>query len=174
MKKLGPTLFVLSLIFSIGLLGFGVNQSIHFKRGCSGHLKRAADANTIKLAEQELRQAVDFIESNGLSSGDTSVVYSLPENELDFWYENLKAALQELQSTPTGADRLTVSNQLIKLRETLMDRHEKGSRVTVPPNAFVFPNQVIYRSLGFAAVAGMLIGGTAWISQLDCSKQPSG
>lgn len=160
-----------TVVLSTGLLWFGVTKSIQFKRGCSGHLKRAAAANTIQLAEIELAQAVGYVETNQLSSGDTSVLYSLPENELDFWYENLKASLAELQATCADADRLSVSNQLIKLRETIMDRGEKRSRVTVPPNAFVFPHQVVYRGLGLAAVTGMLIGGAGWIGGLECSTQ---
>ena len=174
LKRLGPPIFVLSLIVAIGLLTYGGLQSIHFKRECSGHLKRAADANTIELAEQELRIAVDYIESNGLSSGNTSVMYSMPECELDFWYENLKAALIELESTPADADRLTVSNQLIKLRETIVDQHEKGARVTVPPNAHVFPDQVIYRSLGFGSLTGLLVGGTGIGMLMDKPKQSCG
>lgn len=174
MKTFGLSLFAVSVFFSIGILGYGITKSIDFERGCSGHLKRAADANTIDLAEQELALAVKYIESNGLTSGDTSLFYSMPENELDFWYANLKASLEELQSTPAEADRLTMSNQLIKLRETIMDGHEKGARVTVPPNAFVFPNQLTYRMLGGAALAGILLGGTQWISQMDGSTKSCG
>lgn len=171
MKKFGPILFAMSVVMSTGLLWFGVTKSIQFKRGCSGHLKRAADANTIRLAENELGQAINYIESHHLASGDTSVLYSLPENELDFWYANLKASWEELQATPEDADRLTVSNQLIKLRETLLDRGEKGSRVTVPPNAFVFPNQKWYRGMGLLAVSGMLFGATVWLAESDCNKK---
>ena len=101
-------------------------------------------------------------------------MYSMPECELDFWYENLKAALIELESTPADADRLTVSNQLIKLRETIVDQHEKGARVTVPPNAHVFPDQVIYRSLGFGSLTGLLVGGTGIGMLMDKPKQSCG
>ena len=174
MKKFGPPIFALSLFFAIGLLSYGVVSSIKFECHCRGHLKRAADANTIELAERELKIAVDFIESNGLTTGDTSVVYSMPECELDFWYENLKASLDELQSTPADADRLTVSNQLIKLRETIVDQHEKGAKVTVPPNVHVFPNQVVYRTLGWGSVAGLLAGGALLTMYFEEPKQKCG
>ncbi|MFK7769303.1 MAG: hypothetical protein AB8B55_18925 [Mariniblastus sp.] len=167
MRSVGPPVLGLALILGIALLVSGEVQSVRFVRGCSGHLKRAADANTIELAEKELKIAVDYIEANGLTTGTTSVLYSMPKCELDFWYENLKASLEELQSTPDDADRLTISNQLIKLRETIVDQREKGARVTIPPNAHVFPNQVLYRTLGFASLAGLLIGGVGTAMLFD-------
>lgn len=46
---------------------------MELKQNVSGFLKRAADANTIELANQELTKALDYLEANNLTSGYTSI-----------------------------------------------------------------------------------------------------
>ena len=58
----------------------------------------------------------------------------------------------------SNADQLRVSNQLLKLRETIMDNGEKGTYVTVPRNIHLFPSQLAFRMLGFGSLAGVVIG----------------
>jgi len=156
----------MSCLLSLGLILYGSVQSIEFTRNCKGYLKRAADANTIQLARQELAKAVEYLQSAKLNSGGTHVLYATPNCELDFWYENLNSSLVELESFPTDQDPLTVSNQLLKLRETIMDNGDHGTKVTVPPNVHVFPNQFWYR-MGFAAI---LIGFTTGFSALAATS----
>ena len=93
-----------------------------------------------------------------MSSGSTHALYSTPNCELDFWYENLKSSLMELESFPADTNQLTVSNQLLKLRETLMDNGKGGTKVTIPPNIHVFPNQFLYRAGGAVCVFGFGLG----------------
>jgi hypothetical protein len=140
------------------LIIYGSVESIEFTKNCKGYLKRAADANTVALARQELAKAVDYLEDAQLSTGSTHVFYATPDCELDFWYENLKSSLVELESIPDDIDQLTASNQLLKLRETIMDNSEKGTKVTTPPNIHVFPNQFLYRSGGAACTFGLAAG----------------
>ena len=155
MKRFGFALIFVSCILGLGLITYGSVQSIQFTRNCKGYLKRAADANTIHLARQELTKAVRYLEETQLMSGSTHVIYATPECELDFWYQNLKSSLIELESFPEGMDPLTVSNQLLKLRETLMDNGEHGTKVTAPSNVHVFPNQFQYRMGGVASLLGL-------------------
>jgi len=157
LKKFTWSVLVLSVALGFALLVYGTVCSIQFKQNCKGYLKHAADANTVALAKQELGKAVDYIEAEGLTSGSTHVFYSMPDCDLGFWYQNLRASLDELDAIGSDADQLTVSNQLLKLRESIMDSGEKGTRVTVPPNIHVFPHQLIYRTLGFGCLAGMSI-----------------
>ncbi len=155
MKPICGAAFAGFLFFGIGLLIAGKVCSIQFERNCKGYLKHAADANTIALAEQELSKAVAFLESNDLTTGSTHAIYFTPECDLTFWYQNLKASLEELESLPSDVDPLTASNQLIKLRETLVDQGEKGARVTLPPNISLYPRQTLF----FITGIGCLMSG---------------
>lgn len=158
MKTIGGMIVALSLATVIGLGVYGKVEKIQFQRSCEGYLKRAADANTIDLARTELATALQYLESAELTSGSTHAFYSTPECDLDFWYRNLKAAHQELESFPSDADSLSVSNQLIKLRETIVDQGEKGPKVTRPTNIYVYPNQLAYRAALGISLLGLAFG----------------
>lgn len=140
MKYLG-VLFIVPLLI---LGGVRVWEHIDFNRKCEGHLKRAADANTVELATQEMRIAVGYIEANQLTEGYTSVLYTTPKDDVGFWYQNLKASLEELERVPEDATQLERSNVLMKLRETLLDDRNSSATVTVPPGISVFPHNKEY------------------------------
>lgn len=126
----------------IGLLLFRLYSNIVFDRELSGHLKRAADANTIELALTELQTSLKYIEENNLTSGYTSILYQTPDEDLGFWYSNIKASAEELEKSKNGS-LLEKTNVLLKLRESLMDEDDKGSSVTSPEGISIYPNNKI-------------------------------
>ena len=171
MKNLSILLLSSSLLAGVCLIGYGVVCDIQFVRGCEGHLKRSADANTIELAREELKTAVDYLESKQLTDGSSHLFYETPKCDIGFWYTNLKASLVELESMSTrDVDSLTASNQLIKLRETLMDQGEKRAHVTMPPNIHVYPNQLAFRMMGFGSFAGITVGSLMWAADHERNK----
>ncbi len=143
MKKLaGYILLVLFLSLAI----FRIYSSIVIKQELTGHLKRAADANSIELALAELTTSLDYIEKNNLTRGYTSIVYKTPDEDLEFWYKNLKASKEELEKTENSSS-LEKTNVLLKLRETLLDEGEKGSRTTFPEGLSIYPNNKLFALL---------------------------
>ncbi len=172
MKNFGSLTLIVSSVLGVAVIGYMTFCSIQFERNCEGYLKRAADSNTIELAKQELRRAIDYIESENLTSGSTHIIYSTPASDLGFWYTNLKASLEELESTPPDVDRLVASNQLLKLRESLMDNGEKRTKVTAPRHIGLFPNQVAIQSLAFVSLLGFMAGLVGWaIASGQCESK---
>jgi hypothetical protein len=158
--------FVLTLIFFLvfaGWAGTRAVQSIFLKRDMTGHLKLAADANTIALAKRELGIAVKYLEENSYKSGYTSIVFNTPDEDIGFWYENLSSALRELESAPADVGRLEASNTLIKLRETLLDASKDGSSVTVPDGFSIYPHNLAFALWGWLSVMMMAIFGFLWL-----------
>lgn len=145
--------FVLCLTF-LGYLGTIIYKNAIIDRECTGHLKRAADANTVELSKQELSVAVSYLEENKMTSGYTSILYTTPDEDLGFWYQNLKASLEELNAVKPDATQLEKSNVLLKLRETLLDEGQ-GSSVTHPAGIALFPHNT-----GFAiwGILGTILG----------------
>ena len=113
-------LVVITIVFGIFFLGWGITRvvksEITFERKCKGYLKRAADANTVKLAKEELSKAINYIEAKGYTQGYTSLLWTTPDEDLGFWYANLKSSLDELNTLPGDATSLEKSNMLMKLR----------------------------------------------------------
>lgn len=152
------------IIFIVSFLAFlvwgtvRVTNDILFNRGSEGHLKRAADANTIELAKQEVEVAVKYLEDNNMTSGYTSIVYTTPDEDIGFWYKNLKSSLEELKKVSPEATQLEKSNLLIKLRETILDEGQNVS-VTVPFGISVFPNNGFWAFVGCLSVI-LLLGSS--------------
>ena len=159
---------ILTVLGFIGLCLYGGIRCvsyIDYKQECGGHLKRAADSNTIPLAEKELAQALQYIEKNDLTSGYTSVVYRTPDEDLEFWHSNLVAAHKELQSIAPNATQLEKTNVLMKLRETLLDSVQHGGQeVTAPEGISVYPHNTALVMLALVSLLMMLVFGFMWLA----------
>ncbi|MGD1848288.1 MAG: hypothetical protein ACFB10_23080 [Salibacteraceae bacterium] len=147
---------VILILISLVIFGMRISKGIQFKQNVIGYLKRAADANTIELAEKELTKVIDFLEAKNLTSGYTSIFYQTPDEDLDYWYRNLKASQLELQQLESES-ALERTNVLIKLRETLVDVGEK-TKVTVPKGLAVYPQNLLWALLMLAAVTSLGVG----------------
>ncbi|MDP5169952.1 MAG: hypothetical protein NWR72_06880 [Bacteroidia bacterium] len=146
----------LLIIFSLPVFGFRIYESAIFKQQVTGYLKHAADANTIELANEELTKALVYLEQHNLTSGHTSILWETPDDDIGFWYRNLKASQTELQ-TLQSSSALERTNVLLKLRETIMDGGEK-SKVTVPKGISVHPDNPLWAALMLAATLALSFG----------------
>ena len=138
---------ILCTVFFLVWIGVRTVADINFDRNCEGYLKRAADANTVDLAAENLEVAVKYAEQNGLTSGFTSIVYRTPDEDIGFWYKNLTASPKELRAVKPETPQLERTNILMKLRETLLDQGQSTS-VTAPSGISVYPNNAVYAMWG--------------------------
>lgn len=155
MRSFGILLVIPFLLWG----GFRIYKGITFDIDCDGHLKRAADANTVELASQELKTALTYLEQKNMMSGYTSIFYRTPDEDVGFWYTNLKASLRELESMKPDTTQLERSNMLIKLRETLLDHRNNGESVTGPYGISIFPNNSLYAFWGIIGFISVIFGG---------------
>ena len=146
MKKVLGTLLLIPLLLWMGIR---IYRNISFDIDCGGHIKRAADANTVELATQEMKVVIGHLERNGMTTGYTSILYRTPNEDVGFWYTNLKSSLDELEKVKPEASQLERSNLLLKLRQTLLDHSgNQGEAVTKPSGISLFPNNVGYVLFG--------------------------
>lgn len=156
------------VIFPILLILFGLMtpvscavKSIEFRQDCSGYLKQAADANTVEISLQRINMALDYIEANHLTEGYTSVLWRTEDENIGFWYENIKACKGELEACLNGT-QLEKSNVLMKVRESLTDSGEKGTVLTIPDGISRYPNNTAYGIGGFLSLLAIFVG-FVWI-----------
>jgi hypothetical protein len=153
-------LLILTIAFSILFLTFIVMrsyESYHFDKDIGGHLKRASNANTVELAGKEMATSLSNIEKRGLVSGNTGIFLSQPVNDIEFWYENLKASHNELKEVPAEATQLEKTNILMKLRETLTDG--QANSVITPEGISIYPNNKPFFVFGIFSIIGLCIFG---------------
>lgn len=84
-----------------------------------------------------------YVEKNGLTSGYTSIIYKTENDNIGFWYENLKVCQKELAETK-GNSTLENTNVLMKLRESLTDNSGKGTQLTIPTGISRYPNNALF------------------------------
>lgn len=133
-------LITLGIIFVLGVVGGELYLNISLDRNCTGHLKRAADANSVDLAKKELTTAVEFLEANNMTKGYTSIVYNTPDEDIEFFYNNLKESQQELFKIDSTTTALEKTNVLMKLRETLLD----NNKITYPQGLAKYPHNLLW------------------------------
>lgn len=136
--------FALVALLPLGMwIGARVYKGIQYDIHVGGHLKRAADSNTVERAKTEVDTALKGIEDRGWTEGSTHVLWETPATDVGFWYDNLKEASEELASITEKSTPLERSNMLMKLRETILDEGESVS-VTSPGGISIHPNNVGY------------------------------
>ena len=159
-----PFFFLLMLV---GLLVPVLITRHRFEVGCEGHLKRAADANTVELALTELDVALQYAETHNLTSGTTAVISPKPDEDIGFWYQNLVASRDELRNLGPSETPLTKTNTLIKLRETLLDDSKSGIDVTVPPGISRYPNNAVFCLYLWIAAIGFVASSIVALIRID-------
>lgn len=138
------------ILISVAIFGFRISKSVALNQNVTGYLKRASTANSIPLANEELTKTINYLEANNLTSGYTSIFWETPDEDIGFWYKNLKVSQEELQNLkPQSA--LEKTNVLMKLRESLMSGGEK-SKVIVPEGLEVYPDNILWAILMTLAI----------------------
>ena len=152
--------FIVSIVIFVILF----IKCISFNINCGDYLKRAAKANTVELAIDNLDIALKYIEDNNLTSGNTGVIYKPPSNDIGFWYNNIKSAYNELKSINPDASILEKSNALMKLRESIMENSEHGDELICPHNISLFPYNLMWFIFIWVACILMIVG---WINIIN-------
>lgn len=162
MKRILPILLiVLSLITPVSRQ---VNL-ILFRQNCLGYLKQAADANTAEMALERLTLAIEYVERNGLTYGYTSIMWKTEDENVGYWYQNLKACQNELKLC-LGCSQLEKSNVLMKVRESLTDEGKNGTTLTIPKGLFLYPNNGMW--CVFVCISLLcFIAGVMWLKFLE-------
>ena len=154
MRNLNFGVIVLVLLLGAITPTITAVKSIKFKQQCAGYLKQAADANTPEIALDRVTLALDYMEKNHLTEGYTSVVWRTEDENIGFWYKNVKACQEELAKCLDGT-QLEKSNVLMKVRESLTDNGEDGTTLTVPPGISRYPQNALFGVLN--TISGILL-----------------
>lgn len=145
---------LLSFVPFFVIITYEIVCGITYNVNIEGYLKRAADANTVEMAKQELDRALSGIEQCSLTSGNSSVLWNTPNNDVTFWYNNIKESRKELGNIKEDASLTEQTNVLMKLRETLLDNVSKGGEiVTAPSGISLHPYRVNVILIEFVTTA---------------------
>lgn len=147
---MGRSAKIFMVLALISTLVFGawstvrIVKDFQFNTNCAQYIKRAADANTIEMAKEELGKAISYAKQNNLTEGIVSIFLQQPKNDVGFWYKNMTEAYNELENLPEDATSLEKTNVLMKLREALTDSKDSEVSVTIPDGISIYPENITY------------------------------
>jgi len=75
--------FVLAVIF-------GIEFWYDVKAGCVDYLKLAGDAPNVQKADEFLGKALEYMERNNLTSGNSAFIFHTPSADVGIWYGQIK------------------------------------------------------------------------------------
>ena len=158
MKKITILAVIVSALWLAAIVWF-ICLRVEFEQNCTGYLKQAADANTIELAIDRLDKAIEYVESKNLTDGYTSILWKTEDENVGFWYKNLKSSRVELEKALCSS-QMEQTNVLMKLRETLTDNNENGTYITYPYGLWKYPHNMEFAV--FAWIIHIILIGV-WI-----------
>ena len=161
---------VLMMVFFLSLCVWGtvrIVKGIAFDINCAAYIKRAAVANTVDLAQAQLEKAIDFAEANDLTHGIVSIFLQNPSNDIEFWFQNMTVAYEELANMPEEASQLERTNVLMKLRESLTDSGDTGSSVNIPDGISIYPHNAVFFWWAMISILGAALFFVLWTAAYE-------
>lgn len=164
MKKITILAVIITTIWLAAMAWF-ICLRVEFKQNCTGYLKQAADANTIELAIDRLDKAIDYVELQDWTDGYTSILWKTEDENIGFWYKNLKASRIELEKALCST-QMEQTNVLMKLRETLTDNNENGTYITYPSGLWKYPHNMEFAVFAWIIHIILIVMWILWFIKL--------
>lgn len=166
---MGKLTYIASLISTILVIAVSGYLAYDFSRSCGDYLKLAGDAPNVEKADEFLGQALEYIEENNLTSGDSAILFvKQPTNNLKIWYGQIKGAkattesiLKRKAASADSVTQLEQDNALMKIREVVLDSSSSGTSVTTPAWISLYPNQRAMAAWWILSVVFLFIGWVA-------------
>lgn len=155
-------IFLVSFLVLIVFGGMCSVKYVQFNMNVTDYLERASNSNTVETAKKELDIALKYLENNNLTSGYTSVLYRTPDEDIGFWYSNLKEASDELGKVNNKTSALERSNLLLKLRETITNAGQNGNYVIKPQGIEIYPYNFLLNLFVWTSVVILIITVVSW------------
>lgn len=140
MKKLTKGNFCTALIIMF-LASLCIWAGVRFYASCKfdttidGYLDNYAESGTLEEAEKNLSLALEALEDRNLTSGQISIFFNNPNENLGIWYQNLVSSRDELSSALTESP-VKQSIILDKQKTWLSDG---GKHVSKPDGIEIYP-----------------------------------
>ena len=164
MKKITILAVIITTLWLAAMAWF-ICLRVEFKQNCTGYLKQAADANTIELAIDRLDKAIDYVELQDWTDGYTSILWRTEDENIGFWYKNIKASRVELEKA-LDASQMEQTNVLMKLRETLTDNNENGTYITYPSGLWKYPHNMEFAIFAWIIHIILIVMWILWFIKL--------
>lgn len=134
-----------AFLFCIGLIGFilwagyRIAYGIEFDQGIENYISQAASSPNPAVAIERLDIAIKEIQTRHLTSGNTGVFFTYPNNDVGFWYQRLVDSRKILSDLPKSDSQLEISNTMMRVHESLTGSNKEGTYIRSPDGISIHP-----------------------------------
>jgi hypothetical protein len=145
--------------------GTRIYYNIQFGLNCEDYISQAASSPDPAIAVQRLDAAIAYAERNGMTAGNTGVLFNYPTNDIGFWYRRMVDSRAILSALPKNDAPLEISNTMMRVRETLV--HTSGA-IAEPKGIGISPHNVAFAWWGWLSfMLALIFGGGAFIALVN-------
>lgn len=134
---------VLVIVVAVAVLGIQwYTCEFSLKQQLTTPLSRVAMSSNVQMASENLKDAIDYLERNHLTSGNSSMLFPDKLNDLEYFHTNLLNAQAELNRAVANKNmsQLEESNVLLRIKE-VVTHHNATGEVFLPANLEYYPHQ---------------------------------
>lgn len=128
-------LLIMSFLSLCIWAGVRIYASFRFDTTIDGYLDNYAESGTLEEAEKNLSLALEALENRNLDSGQISIFFNNPNENLGIWYQNLVSSRDELHFALTESP----INKSIILDKQKTGLSASGKYVSKPNGISIYP-----------------------------------
>jgi len=164
-KIFGSILLVVFLMW-LSVMGSMIYESCEYQAGFSSYVERAAYGNSYETVAPSLDAAIAYLENNDLTEGFTSVLYKTADEDLAWYYQNLKEIRADLDRAGPDGFYLPAEKDLLFLNLKTRLLRSSGN-VAAPIGISRFPHNTAYCILLWISTILLLGFFFCWVISMD-------
>lgn len=168
LQVLAATLFISAL----ACLGIRIHHSMDFGTQYEEYMRAAMKEENADKSVKKAQHAVAYLDSKGLTTGRTAVLYESPETDVSDWYTVVSEAVEQYGKTK---DRAKFKKAIYGNEDADPDK----DRLPTPPGISIHPNNPLYSLWGWGSfVLSAVCLGCSFLTKngvkpVDAAKEPN-
>ena len=165
-------LCIISVVSFLSWAGARIYKYATFQEKIGGYLQNYVESGDMETAEQNLSEAINVLEEQGLTQGQISIFWKDQNCNIGLWYNNLSESRKALTNS-LQESKFNQSIILEKQRDGLKGG-TKNSSVRVPDGISIYPNNKLFfwwGILSFVAIIGC-VGELCYLKQKYKMDEP--
>ena len=137
-KRIITQIILLALAFFIFIISAVKKYQLETK--FFSHLQKAVTTNDVKIASNELNAAINYLECNKLTKGNTGIFKKEEANDIGAWYSKLKEAQAKLEelSNSTYISAIETNEALTNLKEMFATSNGMPNNIERQPIKYIY------------------------------------
>ena len=166
MKKHMWVFFTIILIVS-ALLVLVIRRSI-LNKNCIKYIKDTATTTDVIQAENNLSKAIEYLETNNLTKGNTGCFTKVSDDDINDWYQTLKYYQSEFQEIiKNDIESYKGAYMILNFQKEMLTSE---GEVFYPEHLEIYPYQLIWTIILIIGIVIFVISYMSWMKEVGMKR----